>query len=83
MTARSPGEKLRRQRKRERERVAYEALMAPLRAAGKCCGNCKHFAKAHFPMERREHHCSMDSSFDGYTIVQATDLCQYHEGRAP
>jgi hypothetical protein len=24
----------------------------------------------------------MGSSFDGYTIVQAADLCQYHKDRA-
>lgn len=83
MTATSPGEKLRRQRKRERERLAYAAIIEPMRAAGKNCGNCKHFAKAHFPMDRKTHHCSMDSGWDGYTIVQATDICQYHAEKQP
>lgn len=79
MSTKSPGEKLRRQRKRERERAAYESAMAPLRAGGASCATCKHFAR--HPLDRDKRHCSEQSDRDGYTIVTATDLCPIFSSR--
>ena len=71
----SPGEKRRRQAKRERDRAAYDLLMAPLRASGSVCGTCAHFAKA--PYDKTKHICEIDTDKDGYTVVKADGLCPH------
>ena len=74
MSARSPGDKRRREAKRERERVAYEAAMALLRAAGRSCASCAHFERVPTPF-RNEWHCSIESDFHVYAVVKASHLC--------
>lgn len=66
----SPGERRRRLAKRERNRAAYEADMAPLRAAGRSCSTCAHYGKC--PLGR---HCELDSDFEGYVLVKPDYLC--------
>lgn len=68
----SPGEKRRRQAKRERERLAYEAALAAL-PSGATCGTCAHCGK--YPDGRGERTCELDSDFSGHTIVQLDQVC--------
>jgi hypothetical protein len=69
----NPGEKRRRQAKRARDATAYEAAMAPLRAAGASCATCRH--NAPMPGPERGRHCAIDSDFHGYTVVKPDGLC--------
>ena len=77
----SPGEKRRRQAKRARDRSAYEALLAPLKAAGASCGSCDHYAKA--PYDKTKHICEIDTDRDGYTVVKADGLCPHWTASDP
>jgi hypothetical protein len=72
MTASSPGERKRRQAKRERDRSAYHSAMMALRAAGRSCGSCQHFGHARSLGKRC---CELDSDFEGYVIRTADELC--------
>lgn len=76
----SPGDKRRRQAKRERDRAAHEVLIAPLRDSGAACGSCKHFAVA--PYDRAKHICEIDTDHDGYTVVKASGLCLHYAAPA-
>lgn len=67
----SPGEKRRRQAKRERERVAYEAAIAALPAEA-TCATCSHCRK--YP-HKPKLSCELDSDFHGYAIVKPSDRC--------
>ena len=71
----SPGDKRRRQAKRERDRAAYDLLMEPLRASGAVCGTCQNYKVA--PYDRAKHICEIDSDHDGYTVVKAGGLCPH------
>lgn len=77
----SPGEKRRRKAKREREQAAYEAAMAPLRAAGRSCLGCAHRKKSF--AAGNKHICTLTSDFHGYTIIKLTDLCADWKERSP
>lgn len=72
----SPGERKRRQRKRERNRIAYNEAMKPLLASGASCSTCAHYGKS--PLGR---HCELDSDFEGYVLTKPTDLCTRHKAR--
>ena len=74
----SPGERRRRKAKRERDQAAYEAVMAPLRAAGACCGSCQHRGK--YPMTD-DPICELDSDFEGYCKVKLDHLCPQYAAR--
>lgn len=79
----SPGERLRRQRKRERDRLLYEARIAPLRAAGACCGNCVSYRRGEaINIGRDKHYCDADSDFHGYTVAMADGICPLHRFKA-
>jgi hypothetical protein len=76
----SPGERLRRQRKRERDRIAYEAAIAPLRAAGAACRNCVSFKQGTgMNVRRDQHYCAADSDYEGYVIAHADRICLNHK----
>lgn len=68
----SPGEQRRRQAKRERDRAAYSAALAAL-PVGARCETCAHCGK--YPDGGSKRTCILDSDFDGYAIVQPTDVC--------
>lgn len=73
MSARSPGEKRRRQAKRDRERAAYLTAVTTLRAAGASCATCKH--RGARPVGGDGPICELDSDFHGYAPVKMTGLC--------
>ena len=79
MSASSPGEKRRRQAMRARERLAYEAAIAPLRVAGHSCSRCAHWDKASEP--RKGGVCELDSDFHGYVYTAADDVCPHFKQR--
>jgi hypothetical protein len=75
----SPGERRRRARKRERDRIAYEAEMNPLRDAGASCGSCASFKRgSNVTIGADKHYCAAESDFEGYVIVRADGLCPKH-----
>ena len=71
----SPGDRRRRQAKRERDRAVYEALLAPLKAAGASCGTCRNYKVA--PYDKTKRICEIDTDRDGYTVVKADGLCPH------
>jgi hypothetical protein len=75
----SAGEKRRRARKRERDRLAYEAEIKPLREAGAKCGNCQSFQRgSNINIGADKHYCAAESDFEGYVITTADGLCLLH-----
>ena len=75
MPARSEAFKARRRERRQakaREEIAREAAAkAPLRAAGHCCGDCKH-SRDIFGLGLT---CDLDWDRHGHTPVQPDHLC--------
>lgn len=76
--AKSPGQKLRRQRKMAERRAAYDAKVTELRTAGACCGNCRHYGRVPVSKERC---CDLESDFHGYAITTADRICDKHQRR--
>ncbi len=69
----SPGEKRRRQAKRERERIAAAAAIAAL-PVGSSCGNCKHRLKK--PAGLKNDACDLDSDWEGYAVIRnISEVC--------
>ena len=67
----SPGDKRRRQAKRDRDRAAYAAALAAL-PANAMCGTCRHADRVHVAPKLS---CDLDSDFNGYAIVAADHRC--------
>lgn len=67
----SPGEKRRRQLKRERDRAARDEKLSELRGRGASCATCAHFEYvASIGMT-----CDLGSDFYGYQKARASGLC--------
>lgn len=59
--------------KREAQQREYDAEIAALRATGASCGSCKHITP--YPYRAGGFHCSLQSDWEGYTIVTTAGLC--------
>ena len=66
----SPGDRRRRQAKRDRDRAAYDDAVALLRAHGASCSNCRNRIKS--PVGPA---CDLDSDYEGYVRVKPDDVC--------
>lgn len=80
MGRKSPAARL---RARERKLAAYEAAMAPLRAAGASCSTCDNYEKAPASIGF-SHHCAADEDHGAYVKAEANGLCpRWRERAAP
>lgn len=77
----SPGEKRRRKAKAVRKRAAYEAVLAPLKAAGATCATCKHYGPR--PNGLNSRICELDSDYEGYVSVKPSHLCTRYAAKDP
>lgn len=66
-------------RRLERRLAERTMLVNTLIAAGKSCGNCKHFEKMPGPGNKGRFICYLNSDHRGYQITTADNLCHQHE----
>lgn len=67
-----------RRRYRARKKAEREARFAEMRAAGKSCGNCKHFSARKRPGVSGSI-CELHSDFEGYSRAKLEGLCLDHK----
>lgn len=76
----SPGEKRRRQRKRDADRRHWAEVEAQLRSQGSCCGNCRHFEPCPW-LGADAMHCSVMEDDGAYVQTKAHKLCVGWKGK--